>query len=57
MENLDIIIYTSFVMLLFVLFGISTFGEFRRMNSNDYTGHERGNDQATLKRFLAKLFG
>ncbi len=57
MENLDIIIYTSFVMLLFVFFGISTFGEFKRMNNNDYTGHERSSDRALLKRFFAKLFG
>ncbi len=57
MENLDIIIYTSFVMLLFVLFGISTFREFRRMNSNGYTGNERGDDRKLLKTFLSKLFG
>lgn len=57
MKDLDIILYTSFVILLFIAFGISTFGEFRRMHDNEYTGHERKDDRQLFKRFLNKLFG
>lgn len=57
MKDLDIILYTSFVILLFIAFGISTFGEFRRMHGNEYTGHERKDDGQLFKRFLSKLFG
>lgn len=57
MNDLDIILYTSVVLILFVSFGISTFREFRRMNNKDYTGNERTDDTVLLKRFLAKLFG
>ncbi|MFD2937331.1 hypothetical protein [Spirosoma flavum] len=44
-------------MMLFIGFGISTFGEFRRMNQNAYTGDERSTDVKLLKHFLSKLFG
>lgn len=57
MADLDILLYTSLVVILFVLFGVSTFGEFRRMDGNNYTGHERTDDTILLKRFLGKLFG
>lgn len=37
MENLDIIIFTSFVAVAFVVFIITSFKEFSKMNKEDYT--------------------
>ena len=56
MEDLDIIIYTSIVVILFIFFGVSTFREFQRMDDHEYTGHERADDTKVFKRFLGKVF-
>ena len=56
-ENVNMIVYTLVVVLLFVLFGIGTFLEFKKMHKNEYTGNERSDDQALVSRFFAKLFG
>ena len=57
MADLDVLLYTSVVVVLFVLFGVSTFNEFRRMNGHEYTGQERSDDTLLFKRFLGKVFG
>lgn len=56
MENLDILIYSIIVVIFFVSFGISTFSEFRRMNTHEYTGHERSDDMKIFNDFIAKIF-
>ncbi len=57
MENLDVYIYTFVVVVFFMSFGISTFAEFKRMDTTQYTGQERSNDRKVFNNFLAKLFG
>ena len=57
MTDLDIILYTYAMMILFVLFGVSTFGEFSCMNGNKYTRQKRTDDTPPFKRFMSKIFG
>lgn len=50
MENLDILIFTSVVIICFISFFISTFREFENLASkNDYLSKKRG----MLSRLLA----
>lgn len=51
------ILYTAFVIGLFVSFGVSTFAEFQKMHNHDYTGLERGDDRKVFNIFMSRLFG
>ena len=56
MEDIDLGIYTLVVVGLFVALGISTFSQFRNMDTNTYTGVERSSDVSTFKAFINKVF-
>jgi hypothetical protein len=50
MENLDILIFTSVVIICFICFFVSTFKEFEKLaTENDYLSKKRG----ILSRLLA----
>jgi hypothetical protein len=56
MENLDIIIFTLIIIVLFTIFGIGTFLEFKKMsNENTPEGGKRGGAASFLD-FLGKIF-
>ncbi len=57
MEDADLGIYTLVVVGLFVALGVVTFGQFRNMDNNAYTGTERGSDVNAFKAFIDKVFG
>lgn len=56
MENLDLIIFTSILVILFILFGIATYQQFVRMEKQDFNStSEKGGAENFLK-FLSKMF-
>ena len=55
-ENVDIIIFTSILLLLFLLFGIGTYREFVRMEKDKFDSNtEKGGAENFLK-FITKIF-
>lgn len=56
MENIDLIIFTSVLVVLFILFGIATYMQFVRMEKQEFNSStEKGGAENFLK-FLSKLF-
>ena len=56
MENLDLIIFTSVLVILFILFGVATYRQFTRMENQQFNStSEKGGAENFLK-FLSKLF-
>jgi hypothetical protein len=55
MENLDIVILSTIVTTLFVVFGVYTYKEFKYMGETTYTGKERG-PRADMINFVGRLF-
>lgn len=56
MENLDLLIFTSVLVILFILFGIATYRQFTRMEKQEFnSAKEQGGAENFLK-FLSKLF-
>jgi hypothetical protein len=55
MQNLDLIIFTTILIILFIIFVIATLAEFSRMNSGK---HDEENDKGgviRLQNFLGKI--
>ena len=56
MENLDLIIFTSVLVVLFILFGIATYQQFTRMEKGKFDSKtEQGGAENFLK-FITKMF-
>lgn len=56
MENLDLIIFTSVLVLLFILFGVATYKQFTRMENQSFNStSEKGGAENFLK-FITKMF-
>ncbi len=56
MENLDLIIFTSVLVFLFILFGVATYKQFTRMENQTFSStSEKGGAESFLK-FLSKMF-
>jgi hypothetical protein len=56
MENLDIIILTSIVSTLFIVFGIAMYREFSIMAKDDYIHTKESGPRAGLVNFMGRLF-
>jgi hypothetical protein len=56
MENLDIIILTSIVSTLFIVFGIAMYREFSAMSKTDYVQTKESGPRAGLVNFVGRLF-
>jgi hypothetical protein len=56
MENLDLIICTIILVVLFVIFGIATLSEFGRMSNEPYDKDKDKGGVVTLKNFIGKIF-
>lgn len=56
MENIDVIIFTSILLILFILFGIATYRQFTRMENQDFnSATEKGGAENFLK-FISQMF-
>ena len=56
MENLDLLIFTSVLVVLFILFGIATYRQFVRMDKQEFNSvSEKGGAENFLK-FISKMF-
>ncbi len=55
-NNTDIIVLTSVVIVLFLVFIIATIREFNTMSTTTYVEHEEGGPRAAMLRFIGKLF-
>ena len=53
----DLAIFTSVIVVLFILLGGATYSEFRAMNKSEYKGTERAGDADIFRAFLKKMFG
>lgn len=56
MENLDIIILTSILSTLFVVFGIWTYKELSRLPQNESKIGEEGGPRVKLVKFMQRMF-
>lgn len=56
METFDLLLLTVPLVILFILFGISTIKEFSNMSDNEYTGDKKLGGAASLLNFLGKFF-
>ncbi len=56
MENLDIIILTSIISTLFIVFGIAMYREFSVMSKTDYVQTKESGPRAGLVNFMGRLF-
>ncbi len=56
MENLDLIILSSIVVTLFVVFGIAMYREFRIMDEKEYVHTKETGPRANLVNFVGRLF-
>lgn len=56
MENTDIIVLTSVIVVLFLVFIIATVREFNIMSNTKFSGKEEGGPRAEMVRFIGKLF-
>ncbi len=57
MENLDLIIFSVILIILFVLFIIGTLIEFNRMSNEPYDAEKDKGGVLSLKNFIAKFLG
>ncbi len=55
-NNTDIIVLTSVIIVLFVVFIIATLREFNTMSTTKYVEKEEGGPRADMMRFIGKLF-
>lgn len=56
MENLDLIIFTAVLVVLFILFGIATYQQFVRMEKQAFNStSEKGGAESFLN-FFSKMF-
>lgn len=56
MENLDLIILSSIVVTLFVVFGIAVYREFSKMSEETYVYTKETGGRASLVNFMGRLF-
>lgn len=56
MENLDLIILTTIVVILFMVFIIATFKEILEDAKKPFKGGEEGGPRAEMIKFVGKLF-
>jgi hypothetical protein len=56
MENLDLIILSSIVVTLFVVFGIAMYREFSKMSEETYVYTKETGGRASLVNFVGRLF-
>jgi hypothetical protein len=56
MEDLDIIIFTSILIVLFILFAIGTYIQFVRMENSRFDSNKEKGGVDTFIRFLSKIF-
>ena len=56
MENLDIIVLTSVISVLFIVFIIATYREFTTMGKTEFKGGKETGPRANLMFFIGKLF-
>ncbi len=55
-NNTDIIVLTSIIVVLFIVFIIATIREFNSMSTTNYVEKEEGGPRADLLRLIGKLF-
>ncbi len=56
MENLDLVVLTSVVSILFLVFIIATYREFTAMSKTDFKGGKESGPRANLMYFIGRLF-
>lgn len=56
MENLDLIILSSIVVTLFIVFGIAVYREFNEMSKKPYVYTKETGGRASLVNFVGRLF-
>jgi ribosomal 50S subunit-associated protein YjgA (DUF615 family) len=56
MENLDLILLTTIVVILFMVFIIATFKEFAEEAKKPFTGGKEKGPRAEMIEFIGKLF-
>ena len=56
MENLDIIILTTILSTLFIVFAIVTIKELNKISSPDYKQESEGGPRANMIKFIGSLF-
>jgi hypothetical protein len=56
MENLDLIIFSIILVVLFILFGIGTLAQFSRMSKEEFDKDKNKGGVVTLKNFIGKIF-
>lgn len=56
MENLDLLIFTSVLVILFILFGIATYRQFTRMENQEFNSEKEQGGAENFLKFLSKLF-
>jgi putative Ca2+/H+ antiporter (TMEM165/GDT1 family) len=57
MENLDLIIFSVILIVLFIIFGIATLIEFNRMSNEPFNAAKDKGGVETLKNFIGKFLG
>ena len=55
-SNTDIIVLTSIIIVLFLVFIIATVRELSTASATDFTGKEEGGPRADMLRVIGKLF-
>ena len=55
-NNTDIIVLTSVIIVLFVVFIIATIREFNTLGSKEYVPSKEGGPRAEILRFVGKIF-
>jgi len=55
-NNTDIIVLTSVIIVLFIVFIIATIREFNTINATTFVEKEEGGPRAEMLRFIGKLF-
>lgn len=55
MENLHIILLSSIISILFLVFIIATFREMEEMNNKPFTGGKEGGPRAELLELIGKM--
>lgn len=57
MENLDLIIFSVILVVLFIIFLIGTVAQFNRMSNESFDAAKNKGGVETLKNFLGKFLG
>jgi hypothetical protein len=55
MENLDLLIFSAILVVLFILFGIGTLVEFSRMNREKFDADKDKGGVVSLQNFIGKI--